>query len=427
MGKDIELTNIQSLIEKRKLEEKHIVYSMHSATLKNERLKANLTLNDITEGICSKSYLSKIENNLLAPDEFVMKKLFERVNIDYDKLLKVNTYGNLQDLLNYYLYFQFDKIEDAYIQLNNEYFIIRESLIKLIYFLSTNKLKEYSNELVFIDEIKSSLSDYELIVLMFCTIEFYILNHQFINAWKYLNIIDKVVVDDEVVRTLLDHQRFIVGCNINESGLIIKYYELLNNNNYYPMTRKYRNKLMYTYTVVPCDDALKILNDLEMDLIIDDHIEEYYYAKCIVYSKLYDFESMVKLIVNNKLNSPRFVALLGYGVSCLYKLERNIGNISIYRKEFFEYYKALEVDYNDLMHYNFTKLMVMEIKKVKNFEIIDFLKSYLNIKNLTYQHHLYTKYYKCKLYKLLGEVSRYKEIFLFIQDDFNSFHDLNFI
>jgi len=424
---DVELTNIQSLIEKRKLEEKHVVYSMHSATLKNERLKANLTLNDITEGICSKSYLSKIENNLLSPDEFVMKKLFERVNINYDKLLKVNTYGNLQDLLNYYLYFQFDKIEEAYEQLNNEYFIIRESLIKLIYYLSSNKLKEFSNELVFIDEIKSSLSDYELIVLMFCTIEYYILGYQYINARKYLNIIEKVVVDDEIIRTLFDFQHFIVGCNTNDHGLTIKYYELLNNNNYYPMTRKYRNKLMYTYTIMKNEDALKILNDMEMDLIIDEHINEYYYAKCIVYSKLYDFESMVKLIIKHNLNTHRFVALLGYGVSCLYKLDRNIENINIYRKAFFEYFKSLDVEYTNVIHYNFIKLMAMEIKKMSNFEIIEYLKNYLNIKNLTYQHHIYTKYYKCKLYKLLGEVSRYKEIFLFIQDDFNSFHDLKFI
>ena len=52
------LKNIAEFFEKRINEEKHIIHCKHAATLKNERLRSNLTLHDITEGICSKSYLS---------------------------------------------------------------------------------------------------------------------------------------------------------------------------------------------------------------------------------------------------------------------------------------------------------------------------------------------------------------------------------
>lgn len=425
--KDVSLSNIQALFEKRRLEEKHVVYSLHSATLKNERLKANLTLNEITEGICSKSYLSKIENNLLAPDKFVMKKLFERVNINYDKLLKLNKIGNLNEIVNFYLFSQTTKIEEVYQQLNNEYFIIRESLIKLIYYLANDRLVEFSKEVTYVDEVKSSLSDYELLVLMFTMIEFYIKTFQFINAKKYLDIIDKVSIEDEVLKVIFAHQHYIVACNLLDHAGIFKYYNLLNNNNYYPLFRKYNNKLLYTYTVFDKTESLKILEDMKMDIILDSQIEDYYYAKCVVLSKLYRFEEMVKCILDNNLFTPPFIALFGYGVSCLSKMDRNIENLDAYKRIFIEKYRRFEIDYKESIHRGFIKLMAMEIEGTENYEIIDYLKNYINIKNINYQHHLYTDYFRCKYYKLLGEASRYKEVYLFVYDNFNKTHDLKFV
>ena len=427
MQYDISLSNIHALFDKRKLEEKHVVYSLHSATLKNERLKANLTLNEITEGICSKSYLSKIENNLLAPDKFVMKKLFERVNINYDRLLKINKYGNLHEIVNYYLFNQKLKIKEVFDQLNKDYFITREALIKLIYYLSIDSLDDFSREVGFVDEVKGSLSDYELMVLMFAIIEFYIKTYQFQNAKKYLLIIDKVNIEDEGLRVLFEHQHFVVACNLNNHADIFKYYNCLNNSNFYPMFRKYNNKLLYTYTEFDPNDSLKILEDMNMDIILETHLEDYYYAKCIVLSKLYRYEDMVKCILDNQLNSPQFIALLGYGVSCLMKMKRNIDQIDHYKKTFLNYYQNDNFSKKDAIHKGFIKLMAMEIENNNAYEIIDYLKSYINIRNITHHHHLYTNYYRCKYYKLLGESSRYKEVYLFLFDEFNNTHDLKFV
>lgn len=51
--------------------------------LKIERLKQNKGQKEICYGICVPSYLSKIERNLVQPDENILQQLFERLGIKY--------------------------------------------------------------------------------------------------------------------------------------------------------------------------------------------------------------------------------------------------------------------------------------------------------------------------------------------------------
>lgn len=51
--------------------------------LKIERIKQNKGQKEICYGICVPSYLSKIERNLVQPDEHILKQLFQRLGIKY--------------------------------------------------------------------------------------------------------------------------------------------------------------------------------------------------------------------------------------------------------------------------------------------------------------------------------------------------------
>ena len=53
------------------------------AILKNERIQKGRSQRDICYGICVPSYLSKIENGTVKPDEKILAKLYERLNIEY--------------------------------------------------------------------------------------------------------------------------------------------------------------------------------------------------------------------------------------------------------------------------------------------------------------------------------------------------------
>lgn len=84
--------------------------------IKAERLKQNRTQKDICYGICVPSYLSKIENEMVKPDEEILEKIYKKLNLTYLR-----------------------KQEDMYSRLQNQ---IKDYFYKLQYNENTNKLYE---------------------------------------------------------------------------------------------------------------------------------------------------------------------------------------------------------------------------------------------------------------------------------------------
>ena len=54
--------------------------------MKRRRLEKKMTLEEASRGICSPSYLSKIENGLADVDEYYFQSLFERLDIKYENI-----------------------------------------------------------------------------------------------------------------------------------------------------------------------------------------------------------------------------------------------------------------------------------------------------------------------------------------------------
>lgn len=62
-------------------------YQMGSI-IKMKRMELNMSQEQLAEGICASSYLSRIENNKLIPDDEIYRLLLERLGLNYDELLK---------------------------------------------------------------------------------------------------------------------------------------------------------------------------------------------------------------------------------------------------------------------------------------------------------------------------------------------------
>lgn len=54
--------------------------------IKFKRLEKNMTQKDLSDGICTTSYLSKIENDFVVADEEIYTLLFKRLELNYDSL-----------------------------------------------------------------------------------------------------------------------------------------------------------------------------------------------------------------------------------------------------------------------------------------------------------------------------------------------------
>ena len=75
------------------------------AILKNERIQSGRSQKDVCYGICVPSYLSKIENGTVKPDENILAKLYKRLDIEY--IGDSELYKNLKKKIKYF-YFEME-------------------------------------------------------------------------------------------------------------------------------------------------------------------------------------------------------------------------------------------------------------------------------------------------------------------------------
>ena len=85
--------------------------------LKRKRIEKGLKLQEVASGICSISYLSRVENNQSIPSEDNLEMLFERLDLNYNEIKRKRNNDVFDDLLKNELS---EKNEDMIDKLKND-------------------------------------------------------------------------------------------------------------------------------------------------------------------------------------------------------------------------------------------------------------------------------------------------------------------
>lgn len=72
------------------------------AIIQYYRTKKGYTQKQMADGICSVSYLSKIENEMITPKEDVARLLFDRLDISYDDITHSDNHQIIRKILKLY-------------------------------------------------------------------------------------------------------------------------------------------------------------------------------------------------------------------------------------------------------------------------------------------------------------------------------------
>lgn len=95
----INMIYMKKQFKRRRLEKSYEVKPIGS-TFKIRRIELKMTLEETAEGICSISYLSKLENNLIEPNELFVRLLRIRLNLKEEDEIDSSTYqSDLERLL----------------------------------------------------------------------------------------------------------------------------------------------------------------------------------------------------------------------------------------------------------------------------------------------------------------------------------------
>lgn len=143
--------------------------------LRSKRLEHKMNLEELSEGICSVSYLSRIENGYVKIQEPYIRQLFEKLDIDYDDLRKSRQNNLFLEVIKKRLLNQ----KNEYINLlnkiasGNHYLDVEQELILLYDAIVNKRFDEAEIVMESIEKAKYIFSENERIFYMYLISQYY--------------------------------------------------------------------------------------------------------------------------------------------------------------------------------------------------------------------------------------------------------------
>jgi len=278
-------------IKRRRLEKPYETKPIGSA-IKVKRKELKMTLEESAEGICSISYLSKLENNLIEPNDVFVSKLKKRLNIKDEKEIDNTTYRNdLNDLLECFLtdHFPSDELMTKYMNHHDQ----QSLLITICYYSLSNQknevLKAYEQIKIFIP----NLNDFDTAMLALAlSVTLYHMEH-YQNAYHILKIGVMHSVKLESLKILLMKWTLLCAFKMRRlsdmTNLYEQFHKIATEKQYFKLLKDVNLEYYKLYSVYEEPEKTKmIMNDIR-DFSNDD--KDLIYAKSLYakrqYEKLY--------------------------------------------------------------------------------------------------------------------------------------------
>ena len=384
---------------------------LYSQIIKAERLRLSMTLQEMASGICSISYLSKVENREVEPNEEYLRPLLERVNINYDDLHFENVDEELYRCLRDYYYGNFDMFSSACSASN--LFTIASSLIKAITYLSLRKYDEFKAEIAMIDKVKSTLDRALATYLFTLVIEYYNLTHQFNRAYELLLCNQELIDENSNPYIKLMHidqfakAAFYLRKEQLFNDMYTKLVEGIGLSNSVSRLREKRimqliNRLEY--------NEKEVLTEVDMirygaDLADTDFNLLYYVHFLLIKNGQYDY-AFRSISETGYYIDNRYLSLLGY---CAYKT-----NDDTMKARFSELFSKAEYSEVEEVHKRFSGLLKVLFIDNNNYDLLLYLRDYIVPFCEHYIHPLYDEIYEKLYVDVLSKMSKYKEATRFL-------------
>lgn len=367
--------------------------------LKAKRLEQGKSLEDVSKGICSVSYLSRLENNQVKFQDPYLKMLFEKLEIDYDDLKMARKQHLFLDVIKKKLLgqtTQYKEMVNAIVGSNN-FLDVERQLVTLYDTLMDNNYEEALLIMDHIDQCKFPFSNVERIFYMYLVVLYYYQTHQNNMAYRQIKVLKTYKIEDDVLKWsifeismqlhfdfghyctyLCDYIRFIKEAPTTYFANLMKVHKL---------------KIIYLKAKENPDKIVEKFQNYALELnLSDDFIKEnYYYHLSLIYLDNQKYETVLQTIGENIL-SPRIVKSVLIALNnvenpnAYYHLIKILNNFAFTKydrlpKNMLEYtiYKINNVTINKLQNFLRTKLYNLLYENYENQSYSFILKELLKI------------------------------------------------
>lgn len=384
-------------------------YRTVSQILKAERAAKRMTLEETAKGICSLSYLSKIENCALVPDDEYVKALCERLELDADKLYQIKERANLEQLLDLYLFDQFEELEEIYSNLDESYHNAADVMLEVMMLMHKEEHLKAKRMIKNLTNITSTLSRNEFSVYMYLKLKNAILVH----AYDELRDIVKYFTSHEYfchsLRWLVYEALFMYGYYTDDRNLMEQYFYELHHTRQIGFPQQHLMRLQWMMLDYKAqysfNDSVKKMDYFKYFQMDETLFREYCYYKACVYIKNQLFIDAKDTLESLEYHNARELALLIY-IGSFLKDEN-------YFKSVMQRIKQYSFSKKEIVHQKFIKFWLMLQREENHHVIGETLKYDILMYDALHPFPLYSKIYKEQLIQVAhrkmysGEVKKY--------------------
>jgi len=193
--------------------------------IKKNRNSKGLTLEELSKGICSLSYLSKIENDKIKADKHILNLLAKKmgISIPFDDLL-IDYVTIIHDLSLSYFYKRVLELKDL---LESEWIIEHDNMFKLVKMINhivSNNHEEAYHEAVEIEDSFNYLTQEAQMLFLIAYAAIKCHNHNFNEAIKLCNLVDHFDVKDDRLVAMKEKTLFISKASLGLGFSAIEHY-----------------------------------------------------------------------------------------------------------------------------------------------------------------------------------------------------------
>lgn len=177
--------------------------------IKKKRKELNVTQDVISSGICSISYLSKIENNQIIPNRYYVREIMNKLDVEesfYQKTIDEKLY--LNSLIKGIFYLDDELVKKTYDEIKDIEHNLVINIAKLGYYIYFHK-EDKNQYVMMLENLVSNMDDFELKIYLYLSAAYFISKEKYKTALEVLILGEKILVSNDYLNALISEYSYL--------------------------------------------------------------------------------------------------------------------------------------------------------------------------------------------------------------------------
>lgn len=289
------ITSLKNKVNKRVINSSRNDFQDIGGYIKKKRKELNITQDVVSNGICSVSYLSKIENNQIIPKEFYVREIMEKLEVDdefFEKDLNDSLY--LDKMLKGIFYLDDELIENTYSETESIEHNLTINLCKLAYYVYFGK-NDDNQYVMMLENLVNNMTNFELKMYLLLASLYYISLDKLKICLEILILGNKLEITNDLLNGLYSEYTYLVKQRLLKKNCSSDDYERAQTvySRFHNVKRSVILSLWKSYYIATenPDAAIKLLKMIKTSFL-DSFAKDFYY--------LIKAQSLYKLNIYNE-------------------------------------------------------------------------------------------------------------------------------